>query len=127
MFTILPGGQTALHRLYRESDIIDYLYKQALSNKDDVSSLRYSVPYLKDMVGNCPVSLCREKDSLKSLNFIIKYLSGQGIDHHSRLIYKHLPYILEMEINTLPDYLNSRNIETKMTKNFTRENIDEDY
>lgn len=44
---------------------------------------------------------------------MLTYLSGYGIDHHSRAIVELLPFIFEKDIPSLLDYIDSRLVQTE--------------
>mmetsp|Transcript_24585 Transcript_24585/g.38154 ORF Transcript_24585/g.38154 Transcript_24585/m.38154 type:complete len:357 (-) Transcript_24585:2032-3102(-) len=75
-FTILPFGETALHRLFFKVDVVDTIFKRALADKENVKDLVYSVPYLPNIEGKDPIGNCIEKGQLKAINIMLKYLSG---------------------------------------------------
>ena len=124
-FTILPGGKSIFHVGYNNTEEMEFICQKGLIDKNDVSSLKYSFPYFNDLDGNCPFHLCVQKEQYKTLNMLLKYLSGQGIDHHSRLIYRYMPLMLEKELTNFITYVDSRNQETELTKQFTRMQINE--
>jgi len=63
---------------------------------------------LADLTGECAIDLCVKNEALKTLNIFLKYLAGQGIDHHSRRISKFLPKMLQLELPNFVDYMLSR-------------------
>jgi len=54
---------------------------------------------------------------------MLLYLSGYGIDHHSRAIVKSLPICVERECQNLNIYLLSRLIQTQECKKLTKGNL----
>jgi hypothetical protein len=42
--------------------------------------------------------IAKEKDDLKSIDVMLKYLSGYEFDHHSRAIGNLIPYFIEKDI-----------------------------
>jgi len=57
----------------------------------------------------------------------LKYLAGQGIDHHSRQISKFLPQILELEMTNFVSYMESRNKQTDQIVEYTRRELRDDH
>ena len=125
---ILPGGKTLFHYVYDKSDIIEAVFRRSLVDEGNVRSFRFSIPYLADIFGDCPIMLCRNNEAipLKSINAFMKYLSGQGIDHHSRILYTSLGFICQQQVANFVDYIESRAQETSLTRIFTREELNTD-
>ena len=67
-----------------------------------------------------------DDEALKSVNIIIKYLSNYGLDHHSRHIGHLMPKLLELELPSFVDYLESRNQQTDQIFEYTRKTLNED-
>ena len=43
---------------------------------------------------------------------MLTYLCGYGIDHHSRAIIELLPFIIEKQLPSLLEYIESRSLQT---------------
>lgn len=54
------------------------------------------------------------------MDMLLQYLSGYGIDHHSRAIVEILPVLIEHDLPTFPDYLKSRLLQTEKVKLFKK-------
>lgn len=115
-----------MHKLYKQPDTIEAIFRKALVDLDDVSSLKYCIPYLPDSKNMCPIGLCLQHEQLKTVTILLNYLSGMSIDHHSKLITKYLPKLLDLNISTFVDYMDSRNQETNQTREFTRYQVNQD-
>jgi hypothetical protein len=44
------------------------------------------MPFLKNFNGKSPMNLLSDNVDYRSMNMMLEYLSGYGIDHHSRAI-----------------------------------------
>lgn len=126
-FTILPQGRTVLHELYNLPDAIESIFQKALEDLDDIRSLKYSIPYLSDLQDDCPIVLCLQNEQLKTVTTLLRFLSGQGIDHHSKSLARCLPQLLELNIATFVEYMESRSQETAQTKEFSRREVDKSH
>jgi hypothetical protein len=71
------------------------------------------IPLIKNFKGESPLHIAYRKSDFKSIDIMLKYLSGYGIDHHSRAIEDLLPSLIEKELPELKNYLASRVIDTK--------------
>ena len=109
--TILPKCQTAFHKLYEKSDIIETLYDNAVQVVDNEKKVKYSIPYVvsQEDPPQDPIKLCIHNNTLKTLNTIVQNLSYQGIDHHSRAISSYMPSLLNLRVPYFVDYMKSRN------------------
>lgn len=117
IFTILPGGDTLFHRLMTlgEVDTLEYVANKCLkSEQGEATSLIYSFPYLRNQQGLCPVGQALGTNQHKYTNLLLKYLSWQGLDHHSRYISQYLPELLQLELGHFATYVDSRSVPTSV-------------
>lgn len=91
-----------------QSDVIEKIYDRAFLDKDDPKTCLYSIPYFNDIAGICDIGHCLLSENVKTINVILKYLSAQGIDHHSRCIYKFLPDLIDYRLGNIYPYMESR-------------------
>lgn len=54
------------------------------AHKDEM--IRFHVPFLPNILGESPIHRCLDKQDLKSVDTILKYLKHYPADHHSRAI-----------------------------------------
>lgn len=54
------------------------------------------------------MKLLADNKDFWSMNMMLEYLSGYGIDHHSRGIVDELPIMVEHDLPNLLSYLDSR-------------------
>ena len=54
------------------------------------------------------MDLLNDKKDYKGLDMMLGYLSGYDFDHHSRAISEIIPTLIERELPSVGDYLNSR-------------------
>lgn len=126
-FTILPGGSTIFHELCADTETMDYILSKTLAGKGaDYSDVQYTFPYLQNFKDECPMTLCVDNDLVKTANLLLKYMSGLGIDHHSRLLSKFLPNLLSFELANFVSYMESRNQQTDLIMQYTRREINPD-
>lgn len=86
IYNILPGGNTFQHILADKSDVIEQIYEICQPNTEDSSDIKYEVPFLINFDGLSPMDLLKQKKDFKGMDMMLHYLSGYGIDHHSRAI-----------------------------------------
>lgn len=67
--------------------------------------MKYSIPFLEDMNGNCPVEYSIDGDEYITINLFLKYLAHQPIDHHSRKLSQHLAKFLELSLSNFVYYI----------------------
>ena len=108
IYNILPGGETFLHKLADKSDVIETIMDICHPNAEDRSEITYEVPFLVNFEGKSPMDILNEKKDYKGLDMMLQYLAGYDFDHHSRAIFHTLPTLLERELPTIGEYINSR-------------------
>lgn len=108
VYNILPGGDTILHKLFNNGEIITQIFQIAHPNPDKIMQMKFHVPFIKNLEHESPMHKCKQKQDIRSLNNMLKYLSGYGIDHHSRAITDLMPFIVEKSLPYLIEYLRSR-------------------
>jgi phage portal protein BeeE len=85
-YNILPKGNTVLHIIHDNGDVMEELFKAAHSNPEDKSEPVIHIPFLPNIAGQSPIHLCVEGKEYRYINVMLEYLAGYGIDHHSRAI-----------------------------------------
>ncbi len=115
-YNILPGGNTYVHKLAQSCEALEGLYKIAQPNDDDLTEHFFHVPFICNFEQKCAMHICVENHDFRVLDVLLKYLSGYGIDHHSRAICEILPILVDHSLPSLNAYLNSRLLETEQTK-----------
>lgn len=100
-----------LHRFVESGQVDDIqeLFKLSIVDPADVSTIRNHVPIIKNFDQKTALHIAfKEKQDFKSVDIMIKYLSGYGVDHHSRAIVEILPEFIEKEIPSIFKYITSR-------------------
>ena len=64
--------------------------------------------------------LCKEQQDIRTMNTMLTYLGGYGIDHHTRSMIDLMPFLIEKNIPCLLQYLNSRLLQTEYLKTITK-------
>jgi len=97
IYNILPGGDTVLHRLAKNTkgNVISEIFKLCHPNPEnlDIPPCVKHVPFLQNFsyYKETPVSLLLEKGDYRTVNNMLLYLAAYGIDHHSRALAASLP------------------------------------
>ena len=106
----MPGGETVLHKLIRNGEIIEELFTvcHPTDPKTGEKEIKFHVPFLKDFENRSPMDLLLKNRDYRSMNMMIEYLSCYGIDHHSRAMVEVLSVLIEKELPNLPSYIESR-------------------
>lgn len=93
-FIILPCGNTILHLLSNKGDILVDIFDAADPCVYDRAVRSFHIPFLCNVEKTSPMHLCYEKGDYKTINIMIRHLSGYGLDHHSRAIADLLPELI---------------------------------
>jgi hypothetical protein len=101
-YNILPGGNTIMHKLHKNGDNILKIFK--IAHPNDKSAMHLS----------------QELQDLRTMDNMIHYLSGYGLDHHSRTITDIIPFIISKGLPSLLAYLDSRLTQTNQLKKLTK-------
>jgi hypothetical protein len=126
LYTVLPGGNTIIHKLCDQEETLMKLFKIANPRKDDEIEIKYHVPFLPNLDGKSPLHICKEKEDYKSLGAILKYLQHYPIDHHSRAIKDLMPLFIEKQLPELLDYLDTRMLQTQTLTTINKGCLGED-
>ena len=103
-----------------KSDVIEEIFNVCHPNEEDRSEIKYEVPFLINFQDESPMDMLKKKKDFKGMDMLLQYLSGYGIDHHSRAIVEILPVLIEHDLPTFPDYLKSRLLQTEKVKLFKK-------
>jgi hypothetical protein len=90
---------------------------------DDGNILKYRIPMFEDFSGKSVFDLHDESKDYIAINMHLKYLKYYPIDHHSRLLAKIMPQIIENELSNTIAYFESRSIQTFSIKNYKKGTI----
>ena len=66
--------------------------------------------------------LCTKPD-FRTANYMLNVLAAYGLDHHSRSLVRNMPTFVEKQISNLNLYIESRMLQTKECKAFTKGNL----
>jgi len=64
--------------------------------------------------------IAKHHQDIRVMDTMLTYLSGYGIDHHSRAIIELIPFIIEKQLPSLMPYLDSRMVQTKKLEKITK-------
>lgn len=73
-----------MHKLAGKSEVIEAIFDICHPNTEDRSDYKYEVPFLKNFKGESPMDILNRMSDYRSMDMMLEYLSGYGIDHHSR-------------------------------------------
>jgi hypothetical protein len=122
LLSIFPGHNLFLHKVfakrYREDLNINedkarnfrgVSLKKMLSKLYDnqVVEQKFFFPFISNDRNETPFDLCIP-DNLKSADILLKFLKYQPAGYHSEYVILSLPKLVENELPSLPDYLDSR-------------------
>ncbi len=71
------------------------------------------------------MDILNKENDYRSMNMMLEYLAGYGLDHHSRAMFKVMPELIERELPNLCDYISSRQVQTNATKKIKKGKIKE--
>ena len=57
-YNIIPGGNTVIHKLTENSDMIKRIFKIAHPNEEDVNQIAIHIPILQNLQNKSPLDLC---------------------------------------------------------------------
>ena len=97
-----------MHKLNEHGDVIRKIFMIAHPKEENLSEIRIHIPFLQNLQSQSAIHLCKEKQDIKTMDTMLTYLSGYGLDHHSRAIVDILPFIIEKGLPSLLPYLDSR-------------------
>lgn len=107
-YNILPGGNTILHKLYKQGPFIKYIFMTSQPDEEDISKIKFHVPFILNLDHLSPMHYSFKLQDFRSVHVYLTYLQAYGIDHHSRAIADILPEIIESDVPSLVSYLDSR-------------------
>jgi len=84
------------------------------------------IPFLQNVDGISPMDLCLKHGQFTTADLMLKYLKHYPFDHHSRALESALPHLVEKEVPAFLPYLESRVMDTALTKKLNRGLINED-
>ena len=58
IYNMLPGGNTAIHLLYKKGDVIKRIFEICHEENPDIGKEKYEVPFLRNLNGFSPIHLC---------------------------------------------------------------------
>ena len=119
-YNILPGGDTILHKLHANGDLLEKLMQIAHPDAEDRTKIGIHVPVLPNFKGKSAFHLCVDGEEYRYINMFLEYLQGYDIDHHSRAIIDELHICIEHNLPNLIPYLESRVKQTDMIKKITK-------
>ena len=108
VYNILPGGDTILHKLSDHGEIIRSIFALAHPNEEDVTEVRFHVPFLQNFFEESPMHISKVNHDLRTVDTYYRYLQAYGMDHHSRAMFDLVAYAIEKKLPNLLDYINSR-------------------
>jgi hypothetical protein len=79
----------------------------------------------EDFSGKSVFDYHDENKDYIAVNMHLKYLKHYPVDHHSRLLAKIMPQIIENELSNTIDYFESRSVQTFSIVNYKRGTIPE--
>lgn len=119
-YNILPHGNTVLHLVHDNGNLMEDLLKVAHPHPEDRSKIGIHIPFLKNMDDKSPIHLCNEGTEYRYINVMLEYLAGYDIDHHSRAIAEVLPVMIDHSLPNFIPYLESRIRQTENAKKITK-------
>lgn len=73
-YNILPHGNTVLHVVHDNGDLMEELLKRAHPNEEDRSKIEIHIPFLKNLDEKSPIHLCAEGREYRYINVMLEYL-----------------------------------------------------
>ena len=104
-FTILPQLKHVLHKLGTKPESVDELFQSSLADPQVISSFKYSIPYIIDINDRGPLNIYLANEEWTEIETCLKYMSAYGIDHHSRLLYKIMPDLVNLGLTGFLEYI----------------------
>jgi hypothetical protein len=88
--------------------VIEEIFKTVHPNEENVCDMKFHIPFIPNILGQSPMHKSKSKSDIRTINTMVQYLAGYGIDHHSRTIIDLMPYIISKQLPAFCDYLDSR-------------------
>lgn len=89
-------------------------------NEENVKEIAIHVPFLQNLEHLSPMHIAESYQDIRVMDTMLNYLSGYGIDHHSRAIIQLIPLIIEKQLPSMLEYLDSRMVQTKKLEKITK-------
>jgi ankyrin repeat protein len=134
---IFPRGNTVLHYAFKNVHIIQRFYRvienevkkqrelSALNEDTDANGV-FEIPFLKNFDEKTAIHLCIESLNIKSADIILQKLCNDPLDSHARAINDILPDLVDLMLNSLGNYLDSRFQQTSLLRDMRRGGIRKD-
>ena len=116
VYNILPGGNTVMHKLTSSPETIKKIFMIAHPNEEKVQEKIFEIPFLQNLDEKTALHICKEQQDIRSMDMILTYLAGYGLDHHSRAIVDIIPFMIQKQLPSLMPYLKSRMKQTERLK-----------
>lgn len=87
-----------MHKLSKNGQLLEKIFQIAHPNPEDRSVIRYHVPFLNNFKHQSPMRCLANYKDFWSMNMMLEYLSGYGLDHHSRALIDELPIMIEHDL-----------------------------
>jgi hypothetical protein len=103
---ILPSGKTVLHILADNPESLNKIFELSQPNPEDRGQFEFEFPYVMNFHNEGFLDICFNRKDMKTINMSLEFMSGYGLDHHSRAINRLIPHF-----SGLPNfvtYLDSR-------------------
>jgi hypothetical protein len=75
---------------------------------DGEPELKYNIPFFENFNNDSVFDLCVKKNNYVALNMHLDYLKHYSVDHHSRLLARVFPELIEARLSNLIPYIESR-------------------
>lgn len=111
--------------------MVKALFSESQPNEEDRSVIKFEIPFLRSLEdkdyqleARSPLHSVMERGDSKTTNMLLDYLSGYGLDHHSREINDILPQIVRSALPNTGPYFDSRIVQTAETKRISQGLLD---
>jgi hypothetical protein len=133
--TLLPNHQSILHHLIHYEQMCAFFNemgdKQSAAQTFGKQLEEYiptEIPYLPDINGTTPLHTSIKMNNSRVTDKLVTFLSTTDFDHHSRVIMRKIPKLVEQVPMAMNNYLDKRLKITPWISNYTRgkvENVDD--
>lgn len=104
-----------LHLLTEKPQQLEKLIKRVEKMKTADEDY-FDFPFIQDLKGKTPLHILEKNQDNKSMDLVLETLCHFGLDHHSRYILDLWSEIIQSDVPSVVDYLNSRMIDTPYTE-----------
>jgi ankyrin repeat protein len=110
---ILPECKTLLGICYKNKKFIEYLIN-ANTAAQEATGYHFDIPFIKDFEGKSPLhyALDEAQPDYIVASYFLEILASTSFDLHSMAICDVLHKAVEQNLETLPDYFDSRYLQT---------------